>query len=280
MASSPLLRLSLLPLHPTNLSPHPLSIRSPFAPTPLPRSQKRVGSARSGAGPTYSRGEGGSILPGTRSNLTHTTAATWPPPQQRRTAKTTPCMSSYNNNNRTTPATDRLVSAVAYVLPLIEGLSYGRFLFAKYPTLATALEPVLPLLNLYHSIPYASLVSFFALYLVVARNRRLSRYVRFGAVKLRVFGFSLPYSIDILIFGCIRFNAMQAVVLSVFLTLPSLFQLIFSPGWTGLGYKLMVTVYNALFVFVVCCFVYSVVYCILGRTPYLPFVAEAADRQV
>ncbi|XP_058216282.1 protein TIC 20-II, chloroplastic [Rhododendron vialii] len=249
MASSPLLRLSLLPLHPTNLSPHPLS--SPFAPTPLPRSQERVGFARSGAGPTYSRGEGGSILPGTRSNLTHTTAATWPP---RRTAKTTTCMSSYNNNNRTTPATDRLVSAVAYVLPLIKGLSYGRFLFAKYPTLATALEPVLPLLNLYHSIPYASLVSFFALYLGVARNPRLSRYV--------------------------RFNAMQAVVLSVFLSLPSLFQLIFSPGRTGLGYKLMVTVYNALFVFVVCCFVYSVVCCILGQTPYLPLVAEAADRQI
>lgn len=182
MASSPLLRLSLLPLHPTNLSPHPL--RSPFAPTPLPRSQKRVGSARSGAGPTYSRGERGSILPGTRSNLTHTTAATWPP---RRTAKTTTCMSSSYNNNRTTPATDRLVSAVAYVLPLIKGLSYGRFLSAKYPTLATSLEPILPLLNLYHSIPYASLVSFFALYLVVARNPRLSRYVRFGAVKLRVF---------------------------------------------------------------------------------------------
>ncbi|KAG5549608.1 hypothetical protein RHGRI_014801 [Rhododendron griersonianum] len=167
MASSPLLRLSLLPLHPTNLSPHPL--RSPFAPTPLPR---------------------------TRSNLTHTTAATWPP---RRTAKTTTCMSSYNNNS-TTPATDRLVSAVAYVLPLIKGLSYGRFLYAKYPTLATSLEPILPLLNLYHSIPYASLVSFFALYLGVARNPRLSRYV-------------------------------------------------------------------------------SVVCCILGRTPYLPFVAEAADRQ-
>ncbi|KAF7143887.1 hypothetical protein RHSIM_Rhsim05G0167300 [Rhododendron simsii] len=254
MASSPLLRLSLLPLHPTNLSPHPLSLRSPFAPTPLPRSQKRVGSARSGDGPTYSRGEGGSILPGTRSNLTHTTAATGPPRPPRRTAITTTCMSSSYNNNRTTPATDRLVSAVAYVLPLIKGLSYGRFLFAKYPTLATALEPVLPLLNLYHSIPYASLVSFFALYLGVARNPRLSRYV--------------------------RFNAMQAVVLSVFLALPSLFQLIFSPGRTGLGYKLMVTVYNALFVFVVCCFVYSVVSCILGRTPYLPFVAEAADRQV
>ncbi|KAG5549607.1 hypothetical protein RHGRI_014801 [Rhododendron griersonianum] len=149
MASSPLLRLSLLPLHPTNLSPHPL--RSPFAPTPLPR---------------------------TRSNLTHTTAATWPP---RRTAKTTTCMSSYNNNS-TTPATDRLVSAVAYVLPLIKGLSYGRFLYAKYPTLATSLEPILPLLNLYHSIPYASLVSFFALYLGVARNPRLSRYVRFGSL--------------------------------------------------------------------------------------------------
>ncbi|KAI8556077.1 hypothetical protein RHMOL_Rhmol05G0224300 [Rhododendron molle] len=251
MALNPLLRLSLLPLHPTNLSPHPL--KSPFATTPLPRSQKRVCSARSGAGPTCLRDEGGStLLPGAGKNdLTRTTAAPLPP---RRTPKTTTCMSSYNDNNRTTPATDRLVSAVAYVLPFIKGLSYGRFLVAKYPTLGAALEPILPLLNLYHSIPYASLVSFFALYLGVARNPRLSRYV--------------------------RFNAMQAVLLNVLLALPSLFQLIFSPGRTGLGYRWMVMAYNALFVFVVCCFVYSVVCCILGRTPYLPFVAEAADRQV
>ncbi|KAL6988844.1 Protein TIC 20-II, chloroplastic [Sarracenia purpurea var. burkii] len=163
----------------------------------------------------------------------------------------TPSISmSYN----LTPATDRLISTAAYFLPLFNGLQYGRFLLAQYPVLGAALEPILPLLALYRSVPYASFVAFFALYLGVVRNPRLSRYV--------------------------RFNAMQAVVLDVLLVLPLLLQRIFNPGRAGMGYKLMVMGHNAVFVFVVFCFVYSLVFCVLGRTPYLPFVAEAAGRQL
>lgn len=97
-------------------------------------------------------------------------------------------------------------------------------------------------------------MAFFALYLAVVRNDSFDRYV--------------------------RFNAMQAVVLDVLLALPMLVQRIFSPGRAGLGFKLMVMGHNGVFVFVVFCFVYSLVSCILGRTPYLPFVADAAGRQL
>lgn len=73
---------------------------------------------------------------------------------------------------------------------------------------------------------------------------------------------------------------MQAVVLDVLLVLPMLIERIFNPGRAGIGYKLMVMGHNALFVFVVLCFAYSLVYSVLGRTPYLPFVADAAGRQL
>lgn len=73
---------------------------------------------------------------------------------------------------------------------------------------------------------------------------------------------------------------MQALVLDVLLVLPLLLQRIFSPGQSGLGFKLMVMGHNAVFVFVVLCFVYSLGCSILGRTPYLPFVADAAGRQI
>ncbi|KAK2973365.1 hypothetical protein RJ640_016787 [Escallonia rubra] len=161
-----------------------------------------------------------------------------------------PISASYNP----TPVTDRLISAAAYFLPFFNGLQYGRFLLAQYPRiLGPALEPILPLLSLYRSLPYASFVAFFALYLGVVRNPSLSRYV--------------------------RFNAMQALVLDVLLVVPLLVQRILDPGRAGVGFKLMVMGHNAIFVFLVMCFVYSLVYSILGKTPYLPFVADAAGRQ-
>ncbi|XP_047334533.1 protein TIC 20-II, chloroplastic [Impatiens glandulifera] len=164
--------------------------------------------------------------------------------------RTTPISMSYNP----TVAIDRLVSAVSYFLPFFNGLQYGRYLFAQYPKFAVLFEPILPLLSLYRSVPYASFVAFFALYLGVVRNPSFSRYV--------------------------RFNAMQAVVLDVLLVIPVLLLRIFTPGRSGIGFKLMVMGHNALFTFVVFCFVYSLVSTILGRTPYLPFVADAAGRQL
>ena len=153
-----------------------------------------------------------------------------------------------------TPATDRLISTIAYTLPFFNSLQYGRFLFHQYPPLASLFNPLLPLLSLYRSIPYSSFVAFFALYLGVVRNPSFSHFV--------------------------RFNSMQAVTLDVLLVLPVLLQRVFSPARAGFWFKVMVWFHNLLFVFAVLCFVYSVGCCVLGRTPYLPFVADAAGRQI
>ncbi|KAF3452484.1 hypothetical protein FNV43_RR02917 [Rhamnella rubrinervis] len=164
--------------------------------------------------------------------------------------KSTVTRMSYNP----TPATDRLISAVAYTLPFFNSLQYGRYVFMQFPKLGLLFDPLFPLLSLYRSIPYASFVAFFALYLGVVRNPSFSRYV--------------------------RFNSMQAVTLDVLLVLPLLIQRIFNPGRGGLGFQVMVWGHSALFVLIVFCFIYSLVSCILGRTPHLPFVANAAGRQI
>ncbi|XP_068665311.1 protein TIC 20-II, chloroplastic-like [Aristolochia californica] len=167
--------------------------------------------------------------------------------------KLTPSKPVISMSYQTVPATDRLISAAAYFLPFFNGIQYGRHLFTKYPALALAFEPLFPLMSFYRSIPYASFVAFFALYLGVVRNPNFSRYV--------------------------RFNSMQAVVLDVLLSIPMLFQRIFNPG-RGLGLQFVVMGYNAMFVFIAMCFVYSVVSCITGKTPYLPIVAAAAGKQL
>ncbi|XP_028770627.1 protein TIC 20-II, chloroplastic [Neltuma alba] len=165
----------------------------------------------------------------------------------------TPRMSS-NFDPTPTPAADRLISVVSYTLPFFNSLHYGRYLFLQFPNLGLLFDPILPLVALYRSIPYSSFVAFFALYLGVVRNPSFSRYV--------------------------RFNSMQAVTLDVLLVLPLLLQRIFTPGRTGLGLRLMVWAHNVLFLFTLVCFLYSVASCVLGRTPHLPFVADAASRQI
>ncbi|XP_020111262.1 protein TIC 20-II, chloroplastic-like [Ananas comosus] len=129
------------------------------------------------------------------------------------------------------PASDRLLSALAYSLPLLNSLHYGRFLLARS-------------------------VAFFALYLGVARNPSLARFV--------------------------RFNAMQAVVLDVLLALPALAHRVLGGAAParGLGFRALVLGYDIIFVAAAASFLYSVLSCVLGRTPYLPLVASAADRQL
>ncbi|KAK0593360.1 hypothetical protein LWI29_035343 [Acer saccharum] len=163
-------------------------------------------------------------------------------------------MSYKGSSGSATPATDRLISAVAYTLPFFNSLQYGRYLFMQYPNLGLVFDPLLPLLGLYRSVPYASFVAFFALYLGVVRNPAFSRYV--------------------------RFNSMQAVTLDVLLVVPLLLTRIFNPGRAGIGFRLMVWGHNAVFVFSCFCFVYGLVSSLLGKTPYLPFVADAAGRQL
>ncbi|MQM13747.1 hypothetical protein Taro_046673 [Colocasia esculenta] len=124
-----------------------------------------------------------------------------------------PCVAPTMSYQGPVPASERLFSALSYALPFFNSLHYGRFLFARFPSLGLALEPILPLLAAYRSVPYASFVAFFALYLGVVRNPIFGRYV--------------------------RFNAMQAVVLDVFLALPTLVQRVLGTPAGGLGFRLL-----------------------------------------
>lgn len=56
----------------------------------------------------------------------------------------------------------RVVAGLAYLLPLLDGIRYGRFLFQQYPFTEVVLQPILPLVQLYNSVPFSSLVAFFA----------------------------------------------------------------------------------------------------------------------
>jgi hypothetical protein len=150
-------------------------------------------------------------------------------------------------------AAERVVAALGYFLPFFDGIQYGRYFFLQFPVAERLIAPLFPLLSAYKGFPFSNFIAFFGLYLAVVRNPSFSRYV--------------------------RFNTMQAVVLDVLLIFPTLVERTFTPRG-GIGFELLVIFYNSVFLFLVACFLFGIVSCLLGKTPRLPLVAEAADQQV
>ena len=158
----------------------------------------------------------------------------------------------YNRGGSTVP--ERLVSSLPYLLPLFDSLRYGRFLMLQFPIISTVLAPLNPLIQLYFTVPFASLASFFAIYLLIVNNFEWDRNV--------------------------RFNAMQAILLDIVLIFPGLIESVlkFRP-MGGIGLQMYVQVYNAIFLFVLVAVVYAIGSNIIGSTARIPLVADAADAQ-
>jgi hypothetical protein len=150
-----------------------------------------------------------------------------------------------------TTVPDRIFASLPYLLPLIDGLFFGRFLFTQFPVLQLLLIPLDPLMQIYR-LPLASLIIFFALYLGVVRNENISHFI--------------------------RFNAMQAILLDIVLMLCRLVLPIFSQGLQVAF--IAETLYNMVFLGAFAAFVYAVVQSLLGRYAEIPPLSDAVYMQV
>ncbi|MEG4325448.1 hypothetical protein QUB37_25555 [Microcoleus sp. AT3-A2] len=149
-----------------------------------------------------------------------------------------------------TTVPDRIFASLPYLLPLIDGLWFGRFLFTQFPVLQLLLIPLAPLMQIY-SLPLASLIIFFALYLGVVRNENISHFI--------------------------RFNAMQAILLDIVLMLCRLVLPIFDGPQVAF---IAETLYNMVFLGAFAAFVYAVVQSLLGRYAEIPPLSDAVYMQV
>ena len=129
-----------------------------------------------------------------------------------------------------------------------------QFFFLEFPQTLPLLAPIAPILQLYTTVPFASVASFFAIYLGIVQNRRLDRFV--------------------------RFNGQQAILLDILLILPSLVESLFRAPQGGVGLSIFVSAYNSIWIYVVACVAVGVGSCLAGRTVLLPLVGEGADQQV
>jgi hypothetical protein len=152
----------------------------------------------------------------------------------------------------TTAVTDRIFACLPYLLPIITVIPFGSFLFQQFPALRVILIPLTPVLFIYGAIPFADLVIFFLLFLLVIRNERIIHFI--------------------------RFNAMQALLLEILLFLCSLVQMyLLRPLGTNL---ITETLINIVFLGTLAACGYSVVQSLLGRYAEIPTLSEAAYAQV
>lgn len=152
----------------------------------------------------------------------------------------------------TTTVQDRIFASLPYLLPIISALPFGTFLFAQFPDLGIILLPLRPVLFIYNSIPFAGLVVFFLLFLLVVRNERIIHFI--------------------------RFNTMQAILIDIALVLCSLvWQYVISPLGTNL---LTETLINVVFLGAIGACGYSIFQSLFGRYAEIPGLSEAVYAQV
>ena len=153
------------------------------------------------------------------------------------------------------PVPDRVVALLPYLVPLLDGLRYSRFFFQQFPQTIFLLQPLQPLASMYYRIPFAGVISFFAIYMGLAENRQMSRFV--------------------------RFNAMQAIIVDVCLVLPGMIEYVLSPGrMSGAAMEMYKLCYNCVWVVVLAAFCLAAVGCLSGQMFKLPFVGDAADMRI
>ncbi len=157
---------------------------------------------------------------------------------------------------------DRILACVIYLLPLLESIRYGGYLFDLMPLLANLiLIPLSPLLRLYggfvQGVPFGGLIIFFALFLLVVRNRNLSHFL--------------------------RFNTMQALIIKIGLSLIAIVsQLIGLPLQAAAvsGNLLVAVIANMVFLAVFGGSLYAIIQTAFGRYPDLPVVSDAAYQHL
>jgi uncharacterized membrane protein len=106
-------------------------------------------------------------------------------------------------------------------------------------------------MSIYQAIPFAGLVIFFALYLLVVRNENIPHFI--------------------------RFNAMQAILIDIIIVLCSLILGILGGGLQGF---ILQTIYNMLFLGVLAAVMYSVVQSLRGQYAEIPTISDAVYMQV
>jgi uncharacterized membrane protein len=123
---------------------------------------------------------------------------------------------------------------------------------SQFPALQLVFLPLLPLLRIYYGVRYAGLIIFFALFLLVVRNEKISHFV--------------------------RFNTMQAILLDIVIFLFSILTDVV--GLVPAGNFAIQTLSTTIFLGILGTVVYSVAQSLMGRYAEIPAISDAVYMQL
>ncbi|MEL6500515.1 MAG: Tic20 family protein [Cyanobacteria bacterium J06607_15] len=156
-------------------------------------------------------------------------------------------------NTPETDIKDRSFGALIYLFPLVYSLPFGFILLSQFPWLTPFFAPLAILYGVTNTLPFASLIIFFGLWLGVVRNEKVSYFL--------------------------RFNGMQAILINI---LQILFSLIMGVLIPALGGQSLIgeTLSNTIFMGSVAACFFCMVSSVQGKYAELPGISEAASSQI
>jgi len=162
-------------------------------------------------------------------------------------------------NEKLPTSTDKVVSVLPYLFPLLDSLQYARFLLTSEDGTPNPIGiPFLILYTLYRKVPFSGFVAFFAINFL-SGNPKLNRLI--------------------------RFNSQQAIFLDIALIFPGLIFGIAGSALPAIGVELPKIVTevssDATFVVVAIAIIYCTVSSLLGVEPNkLPYISQSVDDRM
>ncbi len=147
---------------------------------------------------------------------------------------------------------EKILGILLYMIPWSDCLIFGNHLYIKYPFTQIIQVPAIPIIFIERSIPFGNLLLFFAIFIGLVRNNKVSYFLRFNALQ------SLLINIGIIIISFI-------------------FEIIFSPFSNSLIIR---TFSSTLLISLFSVIIYCVWSCTQGDEPNLPGISQATKMQL
>ena len=147
---------------------------------------------------------------------------------------------------------EKTLAILLYMVPWSDCLPFGNNLYIQYPFLQITQIPAIPIFLIEKSIPFGNLLLFLAIFIGLARNQKLSYFL--------------------------RFNALQSLLINIGVIILSYgFQILFNPFQDTLIVR---TFSSTLFISFLAIIAYCEWCCIQGKEPELPGISKAAKMQL
>lgn len=169
----------------------------------------------------------------------------------------------------------RLACALAYLLPVLDGILYGLPLCLIFPQLLTVYAPLALLMNLLEQIPFGSLI-IFVIMQYLSRQQWVPALLRYNlcqAVDLdvRICLFGLFLQLAPMLAGAFVPLSEEFIEAGIISTIPTGYAILL--GFVGLGLATLV------FLPFIASIIYSITWSIFGYVPRsIPMVSQEAER--